>query len=863
MATTVTLNGVSYTIPAVNDEGWGTNVSNYLIAIAQSTLQKSPASGGSFTLTAEVNFGATYGFKTAYLKSQATDPASAGIIRLGNAESVAWKKIAAGDALLSVSAADRLQFDSVNIPTISSTDTLTNKTLTSPAITSPTGLVKADVGLSNVDNTSDASKPISTLTQTALDLKAPIASPTFTGTVAGITSTMVGLGNVDNTSNATERAATAVLTNKDIDGGTASNTSRITIPKASSATLAALTRKQGTVMYDTSLLKLLVDNGTTLDPVGSGSGLGTGEVNAITNPVASNDASGWTGVTRVTSGSPLDPVTTTAFSIANTAGAESSTSGGYASITTLAAPLRSMKLKVEFWYTTPATDVYAVSVYAGATRLSLSSDSSSVTTLPANTTGKFTASFDSTTATAYSLNVTRTSGSTGACIITNVVVGPGTITQGAAVSDWQSYTPTFSAGFGTVSTQSFQYRRVGSSMEIIGQFVTGTVAASAPGFTLPSGTTVNTSAVTAVQSVLGNYYTLEGSNSINSSASKSAALVYGTGLGSSYLSLASLGDGASPPVFAITNTSTIFNAGWRITIRASVPIAEWAGSGTVNLGAGSVEYASVGGTWDADSTTTVYGPGGSLMGGALTTARDKTITWQYPPQSDDIIILEFKPAAADAGWISLPDFFPNDNSNAGAYIVTTDSTGKTLVRFRRYRTGTNDWLNTYTWRVRKAKAGAAVGFGMAGTDGSSGLVAAGRVPGLVTGAAVSAGFVGERLVQSQTGVTGINTGSYTTVLTALTLTAGVWDISCMLRCLSTASMTQVDFGIATATNSSTGHVVGDTATTFNMVTGSDNGGCIPAVRVSISATTPYFLTARPFGSSSGNYSARLSAVRIA
>ena len=77
-------------------------------------------------------------------------------------------------------------------------------------------LVKADVGLGNVDNTSDAAKPVSTAQQTALNLKANLASPTFTGTVAGITSTMVGLGNVDNTSNATERAATATLTNKRI-----------------------------------------------------------------------------------------------------------------------------------------------------------------------------------------------------------------------------------------------------------------------------------------------------------------------------------------------------------------------------------------------------------------------------------------------------------------------------------------------------------------------------------------------------------------------------------------------------------------------------------------------------------------------
>jgi len=56
------------------------------------------------------------------------------------------------------------------------------------------------VGLGNVDNTSDVNKPISTATQTALNLLAPLASPTFTGIVAGIIKSMVGLGSVDNTS---------------------------------------------------------------------------------------------------------------------------------------------------------------------------------------------------------------------------------------------------------------------------------------------------------------------------------------------------------------------------------------------------------------------------------------------------------------------------------------------------------------------------------------------------------------------------------------------------------------------------------------------------------------------------------------
>ena len=62
------------------------------------------------------------------------------------------------------------------------TETLTNKTLTSPVINTPTGITKSDVGLANVDNTTDANKPVSTATQTALDFKAPLASPALTGT---------------------------------------------------------------------------------------------------------------------------------------------------------------------------------------------------------------------------------------------------------------------------------------------------------------------------------------------------------------------------------------------------------------------------------------------------------------------------------------------------------------------------------------------------------------------------------------------------------------------------------------------------------------------------------------------------------
>ena len=52
------------------------------------------------------------------------------------------------------------------------------------------GVTATHVGLGNVDNTSDANKPVSTATQTALDLKAPLASPALTGTPTAPTATV-------------------------------------------------------------------------------------------------------------------------------------------------------------------------------------------------------------------------------------------------------------------------------------------------------------------------------------------------------------------------------------------------------------------------------------------------------------------------------------------------------------------------------------------------------------------------------------------------------------------------------------------------------------------------------------------------
>lgn len=87
------------------------------------------------------------------------------------------------------------------------------------------GITKSMVGLSDVDNTSDENKPVSSATQILLDLKANdgavvklsgnqtiAGNKTFSGTTSGISKAMIGLGNVDNTSDANKPISSAAQT---------------------------------------------------------------------------------------------------------------------------------------------------------------------------------------------------------------------------------------------------------------------------------------------------------------------------------------------------------------------------------------------------------------------------------------------------------------------------------------------------------------------------------------------------------------------------------------------------------------------------------------------------------------------------
>lgn len=107
--------------------------------------------------------------------------------------------------------------------------------------------------------------------QTALDSKAPTASPTFTGTVSGVTAAMVGLGNVDNTSDAAKPVSTATQTALDgkqpLDGD-------LTALAALTGTNTIYYRSAANTWSAVNIGANLTFSGGTLSAAGGGGGSG-------------------------------------------------------------------------------------------------------------------------------------------------------------------------------------------------------------------------------------------------------------------------------------------------------------------------------------------------------------------------------------------------------------------------------------------------------------------------------------------------------------------------------------------------------------------------------------------------------------
>ena len=223
--------------------------------------------------------------------------------------------------------------DTSLLVTTTGTQTLTNKTITTPA-----GLVKSDVGLGNVDNTADTGKPVSTAQQTALDLKANLAGPTFTGTLTvptlsvtttatGITKAMVGLGNVDDTADTAKPVSTAQQTAIDLKASLSGATFTGAV-SGTSLTLSGDLTVNGTTTTVNSTTMSVDDKNIELGSVASPSDV-TADGGGITLKGATDKTFNWVDATDSwTSSEHIDLASGKNLKVNGTA-VISSTAGGF------------------------------------------------------------------------------------------------------------------------------------------------------------------------------------------------------------------------------------------------------------------------------------------------------------------------------------------------------------------------------------------------------------------------------------------------------------------------------------------------------------------------------------------------------
>ncbi len=161
----------------------------------------------------------------------------------------------------------------------------------------------------------------------------------------------------------------------------------------------------------------------------------------------------------------------------------------------------------------------------------------------------------------------------------NVVCGSIATPRGPPVSEWQTYTPTFGAGFGSVITHSLWYRRVGDSLEVKGYFISATVAAAEASMTLPAGLSFDSTKLhSGTQSEIigrverataaatdGGYY----------------ALVLADSTSYSKVWFPSGNNGNSPATRAL-NASSLFAGTEKQFINFKGPVTGWGGSGTIS-----------------------------------------------------------------------------------------------------------------------------------------------------------------------------------------------------------------------------------------------------------------------------------------
>ncbi len=113
MTIALVINGVTFPYPEQGDEDWGPTATDWASAVTSGMLQKA---GGTFTLTADVDFGASFGLKSLYYKTRTANLADSGQFRLAKTDVMNWRNNAnSANLSLGIDSSDRLTFNGVPI----------------------------------------------------------------------------------------------------------------------------------------------------------------------------------------------------------------------------------------------------------------------------------------------------------------------------------------------------------------------------------------------------------------------------------------------------------------------------------------------------------------------------------------------------------------------------------------------------------------------------------------------------------------------------------------------------------------------------------------------------------------------------
>jgi len=111
LAIPLIINGQTFEYPVDFDENWGIDATGWAQAVTSGMLQRA---GGSFPLTADVDFGSSFGLKAAYFESRLSNPAAAGLVRLAKTDVIDWRNNAnSADNILAVNSIDQLEYNGV------------------------------------------------------------------------------------------------------------------------------------------------------------------------------------------------------------------------------------------------------------------------------------------------------------------------------------------------------------------------------------------------------------------------------------------------------------------------------------------------------------------------------------------------------------------------------------------------------------------------------------------------------------------------------------------------------------------------------------------------------------------------------